>query len=1023
MKSENILRFWRNVEIFDLPDFNKDAVLFKEDETLSWLSKEKLPPRKNYTWKYTLIFGRIEKKTVIDYIDGLLGTENEKQDWEEPIRGFTCLSALVLDEDGRPDQQSYIPASFLFGIQALEQNENLSSISSKLTSAQENFELRYNILPQPTIEGNDDESLRKGEIVTPIHLKAETNYLKKLTENWNHQPIDIFLYAKEVPKKSKSDPDFLNSFYLSDLNHLSDLNPTIYNKTLKEYLSIKVNEKKRKDIITEKQYLFDTINPKLMTAGRWPSSLDYGLYTAQLGAVNTIFSEISNSSGIQGVNGPPGTGKTTLLLDVIAEIIVRRAQVLSEIGYSSIFERGHDKIEKENGFMLYSYNIHKKLVNDFGIVVASNNNSAVENITKELPAKKKIDSITFSEADYFSECSGNLINEESWGILSASLGNAENRNKFKNAFWKSDEENKITGFNDLLSAVYQDKEGNKTSHYQNLFNNTRDKLQKLLKEIETFKERAGSFHSSLPAFKHDREKINTLKSKVTEIESLLIDLRKTQTNLLAKEKESRDSMESIQTAMNFLTINKPSFFIFHKILNSNTYNQWKLKADNYLEEYNIHLSKHNTLKLDLSKINEQIASEANLRDDIYNDIVICQKSIDSYLRLKKQLHEEYKIDYKQIYDEDFEELSLDEIHLRMPYYSPIIAKLRSDIFLLSLDLHKYAILSNAKKIRGNLNIFFEMIGGQATVAPYISENLWSTFFLCVPVVSTTLASASRLFPNLYPNQLGWLLIDEAGQATPQSIAGSLYRSKRSIIIGDPLQVEPVVTIPPGLVFKLRQQEQVDSAWSPTQTSAQQLADRISTRGTYMRNGFSDDLIWTGFPLRTHRRCYNPMFTIANKIAYGEQMVKDTTDVPLKADIGLSQWFHIADENPPINKHVLKGEIEALKAKIIQLQNNGYNGNIYVISPFKSVADQCAREFYQQPEISCGTIHKFQGKEADIVFLVLGSDPKSSGARNWASSKPNMLNVALTRAKKRIYVIGNKNLWGQCSYFDVMAANI
>ncbi|GEN71114.1 AAA domain-containing protein [Chryseobacterium lathyri] len=90
---------------------------------------------------------------------------------------------------------------------------------------------------------------------------------------------------------------------------------------------------------------------------------------------------------------------------------------------------------------------------------------------------------------------------------------------------------------------------------------------------------------------------------------------------------------------------------------------------------------------------------------------------------------------------------------------------------------------------------------------------------------------------------------------------------------------------------------------------------------------------------------------------------------------------------------------------------------------KQNTDYCALEFYRKPEISCGTIHKFQGKEADIVFLVLGSDPKSSGARNWASSKPKMLNVALTRAKKRIYVIGNKNLWGQCSYFDVMAATI
>ncbi|HFK5575176.1 TPA: hypothetical protein ACG0AX_003550, partial [Elizabethkingia anophelis] len=554
MKSENILSFWRNVEIFDLPDLKKEAVLLKKGNILPWLNEAKLTSREGYIWQYTLIFGKIEKKNVINYIDKLLGTENIKQDWEEPVRGFTCLSALVLDENGRPDQRSYIPASFFLGIQTLEQNENLSSISTKLTKAQEDFELRYNILPQPT-DDNEDESLRKGEIVTPTHIKAETDYLTNITANWDCKPsLDIYLYAKEVPKNSKSDPIFLNSFFLDDLNYLSDLAPSRYSKTLKEYLSLQTNEKNRKDIISEKQYLFDLINPKLMTAGRWPSSIEYGLYTAQLGAVNTIFSKIGNNPGIQDINGPPGTGKTTLLLDVIAEIIVRRAKVLSEIGYRNIFERGYNKIEKENGFILYNYSINNKLLNNFGIVVASNNNSAVENITKELPAKKKIDAKTFSEADYFSECSGNLINEESWGILSASLGNAKNRTNFRNAFWKSDEENSVTGFNNLLSAVYQDKENDLTSHYQDLFNDTRDQLRKLLKKFEIFKEIAGSFHSLLPLFKNDKEKINILKNKAIEIESLLVDLRKTQVNLSIQEKESRETIENTQTAINFLTM-------------------------------------------------------------------------------------------------------------------------------------------------------------------------------------------------------------------------------------------------------------------------------------------------------------------------------------------------------------------------------------------------------------------------------------------------------------------------------------
>ncbi|WP_413603275.1 AAA domain-containing protein [Flavobacterium sp. 7A] len=91
----------------------------------------------------------------------------------------------------------------------------------------------------------------------------------------------------------------------------------------------------------------------------------------------------------------------------------------------------------------------------------------------------------------------------------------------------------------------------------------------------------------------------------------------------------------------------------------------------------------------------------------------------------------------------------------------------------------------------------------------------------------------------------------------------------------------------------------------------------------------------------------------------------------------------------------------------------------MISPFKSVASSCEEEFRNDKKILCGTINKFQGKEAEIVFLVLGSDPKSTGARNWASQKPNMLNVALTRTKKKIYIIGNKKLWGSCTYYNAM----
>jgi hypothetical protein len=56
----------------------------------------------------------------------------------------------------------------------------------------------------------------------------------------------------------------------------------------------------------------------------------------------------------------------------------------------------------------------------------------------------------------------------------------------------------------------------------------------------------------------------------------------------------------------------------------------------------------------------------------------------------------------------------------------------------------------------------------------------------------------------------------------------------------------------------------------------------------------------------------------------------------------------------------------------------------------------------------GTVHTFQGKENESVIFVLGG--RSAGARGWAASSPNIINVAITRAKRRLYVVGNKKAW-------------
>jgi hypothetical protein len=62
----------------------------------------------------------------------------------------------------------------------------------------------------------------------------------------------------------------------------------------------------------------------------------------------------------------------------------------------------------------------------------------------------------------------------------------------------------------------------------------------------------------------------------------------------------------------------------------------------------------------------------------------------------------------------------------------------------------------------------------------------------------------------------------------------------------------------------------------------------------------------------------------------------------------------------------------------------------------------------------------KGNSGSILLLSL---PAPSTISRFATREPNLLNVAVTRAKRRLYVIGNRDTWGNEPYFNVLAARI
>lgn len=128
--------------------------------------------------------------------------------------------------------------------------------------------------------------------------------------------------------------DFLNSFIASDLQTVADeVADGNLGAALASYLSFddELRRSERVDVEKRLDVVYDSVAPGRVPPGRWPAQSDRPLGLSQQLAVSCVMKSLANGSGIFAVNGPPGNGKTTMLREVVADVVVARARQLAEL--------------------------------------------------------------------------------------------------------------------------------------------------------------------------------------------------------------------------------------------------------------------------------------------------------------------------------------------------------------------------------------------------------------------------------------------------------------------------------------------------------------------------------------------------------------------------------------------------------------------------------------------------------------------------------------------------------------------
>lgn len=815
-------------------------------------------------------------------------------------------------------------------------------------------------------------------------------------------------------EKGSADDGLINSFFLSDLSGASR-NPEAWGRALSSYV-FSISRAPGSDPDHPKidvrssamqPALHRLLEPQRFPIGRWPA--DYPLAKAQQLAINAAYGGLRQQAGLFAVNGPPGTGKTTLLRDLIAAVVTDRAQYLASLDRPESAFLPSKTVTDRSGKVVFTLHALRQEFQEFSILVASSNNGAVENISQEIPLRSALGKSYQTRGavpNFFAEVATMVHEEPAWAWLAVPLGKMQNRSALARWIYgvRWNPENRPPKIPDPLLV---DRKYGLLPWLSERALTPQEAEQAWQSDREAFLHAVAIEERHRAAWQAKADVFSDRASVESKCQELLAQLRlrcQQRRALRLQMQKLQASIDTVQSRIDPL--------------------EMQVAEQSVLSLFQAPIQKIRTNK-ELEKLRaerDRIAGECSEINSLWSSCSQELATVWRPYRAYRQALRESAIDPRAT--RAFLASTEEERELAAPWEDPEWLAARAQVFLRAVQLHRTFLLVTRKKWEDNLRTIASWLRG--ALDETYTQSVFLALSLIFPVISSTFAAIQKFLPATDKESIGWLCIDEAGQSTPQSAIGALFRARRAIVVGDPLQLTPIPPVPAGLEQKIAEKTGIPPYWWPSLVSAQVLADQGNPIGTWLPATpelspiTQDGKLWVGSPLRVHRRCLDPMFSISNQLAYDGLMVQGRGPEhahPDYAHLPETQWIPIVGKSNGSNW--IPEEGEALRDLLSQIRVQHVDlRQVFLVSPFREVVRelrQIAREFRMDPA-KVGTIHTTQGKEAPIVVLILGG--RSPTVRDWAGESPNLLNVAASRAKERLYLIGDRSDWCSRGHFAI-----